>query len=207
LFGVEEFGAYFMKRIGIYAGAFDPVHAGHIAFALQAMERAELDRIYFMPERRPCHKQGVEHFGHRMAMIERALKPHPKFGTVDLVDVHFSVPRTLPQLLKRFRGQQLVFLFGSDAVTTLPSWPNVERLLKSSELVIGVLGEAQLDDVKRLLAAWPLQPKALHLFESYAADVSSGRVREALRKRQPIRGLLTSVARYSNRHWLYISLR
>jgi nicotinate-nucleotide adenylyltransferase len=195
------------KRIGIYAGAFDPVHAGHIAFALQAMERAQLDRVYFLPERRPRHKQGVEHYGHRVAMLERAIKPHAKFGVIDLVDVNFTVPRTLPQLIKRFRGQQLVFLFGSDAVTTLPIWPNVERLLQTSELVVGVRGDTRVGDVERLLAAWPLQPKAVHIFQSYAANVSSGRVREALRQRQPIGGLLASVARYSNSNWLYISLR
>jgi hypothetical protein len=45
------------------------------------------------------------------------------------------------------------------------------------------------------------------MFDSYAPDVSSGIVREALRKGQPaVPGLLTSVERYSDRHWLYVSL-
>lgn len=42
-----------MSRIGIYSGSFNPVHAGHIAFALQALESANLKTIYFLPERRP----------------------------------------------------------------------------------------------------------------------------------------------------------
>jgi cytidyltransferase-like protein len=61
------------SRIGIYSGTFDPVHAGHMAFALQAMQEAKLDRLYFLPERRPRYKQGVEHFAHRVAMLERAI--------------------------------------------------------------------------------------------------------------------------------------
>ena len=193
------------QRIGIYAGAFDPVHAGHVAFALQAIETAQLDRVYFLPERRPRSKQGVEHFGHRVAMLKRASAPHRKFGVLEYVDISFSVARTLPRLQKQFRGDQLVFLFGSDAVSHLPAWPNAERLLKSSELVVGVRASADVALVRRQIAAWANQPLALAIFDSYAPDVSSGAVRAALRGRRPVRGLLLSVARYCDRHWLYVS--
>jgi nicotinate-nucleotide adenylyltransferase len=194
------------NRIGIYAGAFDPVHAGHIAFALQAIDRAKLDRVYFMPERRPRYKQGVEHFGHRIAMLRRAVKPHAKCGVLDVVDMSFSVQRTLPFLLRQFPDTELVFLFGSDVIESLPSWPYVERLLQHCELAVGVRSDAQLQQVTDSIASWTSQPKASLIFESYAPHVSSGRVREALRKRQSISGLLASVRHYANRHWLYISL-
>ncbi|MEI9913739.1 MAG: adenylyltransferase/cytidyltransferase family protein [Candidatus Saccharibacteria bacterium] len=38
------------RKIGIYAGSFDPIHLGHITFALQAIEQAGLDKVYFLPE-------------------------------------------------------------------------------------------------------------------------------------------------------------
>jgi hypothetical protein len=38
-----------LPRIGIYSGSFDPVHAGHIVFALKAQKIAGLDEIYFVP--------------------------------------------------------------------------------------------------------------------------------------------------------------
>ena len=192
-------------RIGIYAGAFDPVHAGHIAFALQALQTARLDKVYFLPERRPRNKQGVEHFGHRVAMLTRASAPHRQFGVLEYVDISFSVARTLPRLKKQFGSSQLVFLFGSDAIAGLPTWPNAAQLLADCELVVGVRGSENIELVQRQVAAWPTQPKALKVFDSYAPDVSSGAVREALRRRQPGRGLLSSVAHYSNVHWLYVS--
>src|SRR5438270_13558590 len=111
-----------MARIGIYAGTFDPVHAGHIGFALQAAQQARLDKLYFLPERRPRDKRGVEHFGHRVAMLRRAIKPHPKFGVLELPDISFSIERTLPRLEQKFQGDHLVFLFGSDAALQLPDW-------------------------------------------------------------------------------------
>jgi nicotinate-nucleotide adenylyltransferase len=193
-------------RIGIYSGAFDPVHSGHIAFAVQAMAAAKLDRLYFMPERRPRNKQQVEHFAHRVAMLRRAVKPHSKFGVLELVDINFSVQRTLPKLQNQFPDAILVFLHGSDDVQHVTSWPYYEQYLRSSELVVAARENHEVLDVRNEIASWPVQPRSLAVFTSYAPDVSSGKVRDALRRRQPVRGLLQSVARYSNRHWLYISL-
>ncbi|HWB38926.1 MAG TPA: nicotinate-nicotinamide nucleotide adenylyltransferase [Candidatus Saccharimonadales bacterium] len=194
-------------RIGIYAGTFDPVHAGHIGFALQSMKAANLDKLYFLPERQPRGKKGVEHFGHRTAMLERALKPYRKFGVIELVDTNFSVARTLPQLQQQFPDSQLVFLFGSDIVSNLANWPNVKQLLKSSELVIGLREQDDENALRQTLANWKVRPKALTMFKSHAPKVSSGKIREALRLRQKTPGSLKSVEHYSDQHWLYISLQ
>jgi nicotinate-nucleotide adenylyltransferase len=194
------------KRIGIYAGTFDPIHAGHVTFALQALEIAGLDRIYFLPERRPRAKQQVEHFAHRVAMLKRALKPHRQFAILELVDVKFSVEHTLPRLQTQFPKGELVFLFGSDIIPSLENWPHVDKLLLGHEIVIGLRNEDSRSTLHTIIEAWTSQPKAVTIFPSYAPGVSSGQVREALRKRQSAEGLLSSVERYSDRNWLYVSL-
>ena len=194
------------RRVGIYAGTFNPVHSGHIAFALQAAREAELDRVYFLPERRPRFKQGVEHFGHRVAMLKRAAKPHPQFSVLELNDIDFTVDRTLPKLSDRFRGGQLIFLLGSDAALQLADWPNLGRFLNKVEIVVGLRQRGSDIRVREAMRHWPLQPPAVHLFESFAPEISSRDVREALYQRQAAPGLLTSVQKYSDRHWLYVSL-
>lgn len=194
------------RRVGIYPGTFDPVHAGHIAFALQAVRRADLDELYFLPERRPRHKMGVEHFAHRVAMLRRAAAPHPAFDVLELEDVSFSVDYTLPRLKRRLRGAQLVFLFGSDAARRIGDWPSSDRLLRHSELVVGMRsGEAE-SDLRRALDRLPVQPKRTVLFPSHAPSISSGKVRDGLRRHISVDGLLKSVERYSDNNWLYVSL-
>ncbi|HSW85298.1 MAG TPA: nicotinate-nicotinamide nucleotide adenylyltransferase [Candidatus Saccharimonadales bacterium] len=195
-----------MKRIGIYAGTFDPVHAGHITFALQSIKAAGLDEIYFLPERQPRNKQGVEHFGHRVAMLKLAIKPHPQFKILDLPDINFSVTRTLPRLAKRFPKSQLVFLFGSDILSDLHEWPEIDKLLKISELIIGLRADADRQKIHKIVEEWPIQPLALTMFSSFAPEISSGRVRQALSGHMAAEGLLRSVERYSDRNWLYVSL-
>lgn len=193
-------------RVGIYAGTFDPVHSGHISFALQALTAASLEAIYFLPERRPRAKQHVEHFAHRMAMIKKAVKPHPQLHAMELVDVSFSVERTLPFLQQQFGNDQLVFLIGSDLVSSLATWPHIDRLFSESELVIGLRHDHTSENIHAVVDTWPTKPQAITLFPSFAPNISSGAVRQALRSRQQAAGLLKSVERYSDQNWLYITL-
>lgn len=195
-----------MARIGIYAGTFDPVHSGHIAFALQSLKAAQLDKVYFLPERRPRNKQQVEHFAHRVAMLKRALKPYPEFAVLETVDISFNVDRTLPKLQQRFKKSELIFMFGSDVVAGITEWPHSDKLLKSSELVVGLRFKDDRNTIHKIVEEWPTQPKGVIIFDSFAPEVSSDKVREALRKRQTTQGLLRSVERYSNHNWLYVSL-
>lgn len=193
------------RRIGIYAGAFDPIHAGHVAFALQAIKTADLDQVVFMPERRPRYKPGVEHYAHRVAMIKAACKPHPDLSVIEVVDKHFTVKRTLGMLQSMFMNSELVLLMGSDTALSIPTWPQADQLLKSCELVVGVRSEHQHEEVERQVREWDVTPKALTIFDSFAPHVSSTQIREALRTNTSADGLLRSVHRYSREQWLYVS--
>lgn len=194
------------NRIGIYAGAFNPVHAGHIAFALQAIQAAKLDGVVFLPERQPRFKSGVEHFGHRVAMLKGAIKPHPGLAVLELVDRNFTVRRTWPRLQATFPNTTFVLLMGSDAAQHLPDWPHAEELMKGTELVVGVREDDRVMATKRMIDEWQVAPKRHYIFKSYAPDVSSEAVREAIQTQRHRKGLLHSVRQYARRNWLYVSL-
>lgn len=195
-----------MQRIGIYAGTFNPVHAGHLSFALQAIHNAQLDVVYFLPERRPRSKIGVEHFGHRVAMLQKAVRPHRRLKLLELEDVSLSVAASLPRLHKRFKNAQLVFLVGSDVAARLPQWSNVQRLLASSEFVVGLRCQDSHQSTATAIRQWPIAAQATYIIASQAPAVSSEVVRQAIRERRYTPGLLKSVERYSGSNWLYVSL-
>jgi nicotinate-nucleotide adenylyltransferase len=195
-----------MRRLGIYAGTFNPVHAGHITFALQAIIEANLDEVVFLPERQPRFKDEIEHFGHRFAMLNRAIRPHRKLSVLELTDRKFTVTRTISQLKRRFPDAQLVFLVGSDVLTQLSQWPDVEQLLETSELVVGVRGDRSVTEVENLVKILPASPRASLVLRSQVAAASSRQVRSALRRRISTVGCLPSVQRYAAKNWLYVSL-
>ena len=194
-----------MKRIGIYSGMFNPVHAGHLSFALQSVSAAGLDKIYFMPERYKKGKQDVAHYAHRVAMLRQAIKPYKHLGLIESNEISFTVEKTLPKLQHQFKHAKLVFLFGSDSLMGMDKWPNIEQLLKSSGLVIGVRN-GKFFETDQAIQKLPYMPKDLFVLPSFASEVSSNKIREALRLSQEAEGTLTSVKRYSNQNWLYISL-
>jgi nicotinate-nucleotide adenylyltransferase len=194
------------KRIGVYAGTFDPVHAGHISFALQAIHAGKLDEVIFLPERQPRFKQGSEHFGHRVAMLTRATRPHRKLHVLELTDKHFSVRKTLPALRRLFKDADLVFLVGSDVLTHLKDWPGADILLQTSELLVGVRGDEPLAWAEHQIADLPIPPRASLVIRSHAASISSGLIRSALRRNKTVAGILPSVQRYARQNWLYVSV-
>lgn len=194
------------QRTGIYSGAFDPVHSGHIALALQAIKAARLDQVVFLPERLPRRKPGVEHYAHRVGMLQRAVAPYPNMSVLELTDKRFNVSRTWPTLRQLFDGQ-LVLLLGSDVLVHLPGWPQADSLLRDCELVVGVRGRDTLDDVCRAIQKWPVQPQGIHIFDSFSPHVSSTSIREALAEGMRSEGLLASVRRYVSAEWLYLSVR
>ncbi len=135
------------NRIGIFSGTFDPIHRGHVAFALAALKQCALDKVVFLPERSPRGKIGVSDFAHRLHMVKLAVKPHRKLSVLALDDLQFTVAETFAKLKERYAGATLVFLLGSDVVRTFGfRWPGLQTLLAEAEFAISPrAGESESD--------------------------------------------------------------
>ncbi len=193
-------------RVGIYAGTFDPVHAGHIGFALQAQQIAELDEVCFMPERRSRYKPGSEHYVHRLAMISQAIRPYPSFSAAEFVDKHFTITRTLPQIKHIYEDCRLVMLMGADVFAGLVDWPDFDRLLRECEVVVSVRSANELTNALHVMQTLSVPSQSISLIDSTEPDISSTKIRQALRLNKQEKGLLPSVERYARQEWLYASL-
>lgn len=194
------------RRIGIYAGTFDPVHAGHVSFALLAQQRAYLDEVYFMPERLPRYKRDVAHFAHRVHMLTQALRPYPSLKVLELPDKNFSVIRVLPQLRAQFPDAQIVFLWGSDNVFQMARWEHIDRLAQAGEHIVSVRGEDSIACVEMAANDCGIAPQSLMILDSLYPDVGSRHIRKALATDEPEPGLLESTKVYAKRQWLYATM-
>jgi nicotinate-nucleotide adenylyltransferase len=143
-----------VKRIGIFAGTFDPVHQGHLAFSQAALRQCDLQKVYFLPERFPRAKQAVTAIRHRVAMLELAQKDLPDQGTIVLNEDQFKVASTLPMLQAQFSDARLVLLLGSDVVChSLPHWDGLDSLLHQTDLAIAVRGTDSVNQVRDTLSS------------------------------------------------------
>jgi nicotinate-nucleotide adenylyltransferase len=194
------------KRIGIFAGTFDPVHKGHISFALQAIETAGLDSVVFIPEPRPRHKLGVTHLGHRTAMLELAVKAYPKLSVMQLPDKQFTPAASLPRLMQSYPDSQLLMLIGTDVLGHISVWRNIRMLLKAVGIIVAVKGDKDERQAFQLLAKLPLEPPEIHVLVSSFKLVAARDIRDALKSGDTPDGMLASVHNYAKEHWLYTSL-
>ena len=104
----ELFGAGegLKRRIGILGGTFNPIHLGHLLIAQDALERANLERVLFIPSAAPPHKPlaGNVSAAHRLRMLKLALASDDRMA-VDTLEIRrggksYSVD-TLSELRRR----------------------------------------------------------------------------------------------------------
>lgn len=192
-----------MANIGIFSGSFDPVHAGHIAFANKALAEAGLDYIYFAPEIRPRRKGAITHVAHRLAMLRLALEDDSNLSVLEMPDKYFSVAKTLPRLKKRFAHDQLYFVCGSDMLEHMPQWALVEPFLSDVGLVVGCRSTTTSEDVGKLLEILPKTPKTACIIKSPKSNVSSSAIRKQVEHNQKPLDINPAVQVYIDKHWLY----
>lgn len=193
-------------QIGVYPGAFDPIHVGHVAFAKQAIETYQLDKVYFLPEPRPRHKQGVKALSHRVAMISRAVASEPQLGLVDIHDQRFTITETWPKITARFAGAELYMLLGSDVAMRLGSWPDLKEHIATMPIFIIGTRKARRHDIATMLRDLEMVRGIAiphRVLETLHIGAQSVAIRTRLRKGLAVSELHPNVLQYIQREQLY----
>jgi nicotinate-nucleotide adenylyltransferase len=190
-----------LPRVGIYSGSFDPVHAGHIVFALKGQKAAGLEQIYFVPERRPQHGSEPEHYVHRSVMLTRALQPYPQFAVFELPDARLNA-RSLTRLMADLPKADYSLLITASELL----WHETElpALYYKLHLVVAVTSHAQMAEVLARLTQTDRPLGNLTFVDIGTDHINSAEVRKGLRTGRQVRGLLPSVWRYARKQWLYL---
>ncbi|MFC0188105.1 nicotinate-nucleotide adenylyltransferase [Fictibacillus aquaticus] len=122
-----------MKKTGIFGGSFNPPHTGHLLIAQEAIMQLNLDRIVWIPAKKPPHKllDGNAGAADRAEMVRLAIEDNTNFH-MSLIEYEregasYTID-TVKQLLQQDSDQQLTFIMGGDMVHTLETWKGIEEL-------------------------------------------------------------------------------
>jgi nicotinate-nucleotide adenylyltransferase len=190
-----------LPRVGIYSASFDPVHAGHIVFALKAQKIAGLEKVCFVPERRPQHGTEPEHYVHRSIMLKTALRPYRQFEVFDLPDARLT-SKSLTRVVNALPRAELSLLTtASELLWYEGELPSMYRKL---HLVIAVVSHAQMAEVLTRLTSHEHLFGNITFIDIGTDHINSAEIRKSIRTGQPAPGILPSVWRYARKQWLYL---
>jgi nicotinate-nucleotide adenylyltransferase len=176
-------------RLGVYGGAFDPPHLGHLVAASEACDALGLDRMLWIPSAvHPLKAVGTA-AALRLEMVRSAVAGDPRFQADDL-ELRRRGPSYTVDTLRALRGREpgatLFFVTGADNLAELPRWREPDEIARLATLaVVSRAGEALPADAAYPAVAVPVT----------RVDVSSTEVRRRVAAGASIRYLVPDAVR------------
>ncbi len=204
-----------MKRVGIFGGTFNPIHAGHVKAAFGFLEAAALDSLIIMPAKTPPHKtiKGDDDPMLRYHMAKLAIEEADPTGRITVSDLELRREGksysyyTMKELTAQNLGELYLYC-GTDMLLSFDRWYRFEDILSMCTLAYAGR-EVQSEELQR-----EVEEKMKMLRETYGAKIlvipldpietSSSEVREKLMKGEDASDLLPpAVYEYIKENKLY----
>ena len=193
-------------RIGMFGGAFDPPHLGHVALARAAVQQLALDQLLVFPTGQAWHKaRELSPALHRLAMAHLAFADVPH-AVVDGRELQREGPTytvdTLRELQREFPQAQLLLVIGADQAEALHSWRESAEIARLA--TISIAERARPIRPSATFDASQLPPGRREPVELPSMPVSSTEIRQRAAAGQNISELVpAAVARYIAQYHLY----
>ena len=180
---------------GLYGGAFDPPHVGHVEVARVAKLSLDVDGLIVLVSEAPGHKDVYASADDRVALAQAAFP-----GDEVRLDPY---PRTI-DLLRAESFDDPLFVIGADEFQDFLSWKEPDEIVALARLAVATrpgFPRARLDDVLTRLGP----PDRVVFFEIPPIPAASRDIRELVAAGEPLDGLVPpAVAELIRARGLYI---
>lgn len=191
-------------KIGIFGGAFNPVHNGHLFLLEQLAQFNQIDKLLIIPTANPPHKTGnnLAAAADRMNMLSLAVENAVSFknGITDIIeisDIEFKLGgksytyNTLCELKKKYADDELFLFMGSDQFLAFKEWYRYSDILKLANVVAIAREVGEQEKLSRFLEENKDEFKHnASVFFTRPMIVSSTDIRSKVKNKQSISGLV-----------------
>ena len=198
--------------IAVFGGTFDPPHWGHVRAAEAVRDRMGVEAVWLVPARIPPHRPEPRLAGReRLRLVEEAVSGRDRL-LANPVELEREGPSFTIDTLDALAAERpparggepsLLFVVGSDAFREIRTWSRYERLLERHPVLVHrrsgcSIGEAVAVLPPRFRArvtddlSGSLTPPRVFTMDISLPDPESQRIRELLRARGSVSGLLPS---------------
>jgi len=128
-------------NIGLYFGAFNPIHDGHLQVANYAVNNSDLDKVWLVLTPQSPHKidSTLIDFNHRYKMLEIVCKKHKNILPSDieknLPKPSYSIS-TLNYLKKENDINNYSLIIGDDNIKKLTTWKQYSEIIKNHKIYV-----------------------------------------------------------------------
>lgn len=192
-------------RIGLFGGAFNPPHVGHVVCAQEAYAQLELDVVVWVPVGRAPHREIPQDPGPevRFQMCDYATAADERFA-LSRIEIDRDGPSYTADTLRELRAQspedELVLILGGDQAAALPTWHEPDEVMRLAAIGVAERAEADRARVEEAIGG----QADIRFFDMPRIDVSSTMVRERAASGRPIRYLVPDkVANFIGAQSLY----
>lgn len=141
-------------RIGIFGGAFDPVHLGHKKIADSFLGSNIIDKLLILPTPVSPHKESDSQtdFSHRYKMLKLAFRGNDRIDVSDL-ESHLPTPsytlRTIEHLQEKNPLDTYFLCIGEDSLASFQSWWHYRDILSKVPLIVAKRPCVNSSDISR----------------------------------------------------------
>jgi nicotinate-nucleotide adenylyltransferase len=179
---------------GVYGGAFDPPHAGHVEVARAARERFRLPRLLVLVSERPGHKEVAASAEARLELARAAFPDD---------DVRLDpYPRTVDMLRAEGLDDPLLVV-GADQFCEFLAWKEPDGVLALARLAVATPPGVPQERLDRVLGRLARAGRVV-FFDVEPNPAASTDVRARAAAGEPLAGLVPpAVAELIEREGLY----
>lgn len=174
-------------KLGVYGGAFNPPHLGHIRAAAYGAKALGLSQVLLIPTNISPHKQSPRNTAtpaQRLKMLEIAAQGQKMLQVSDVEVARGGQSYTYETVLQLRRENpeaELTLFMGTDMFLTLLQWRNPQIILENADIGVFYRGDrnektqiAEQTEKLRALGA------TVHLIENPVTQISSTVLRSLL---------------------------
>lgn len=179
-----------MKKIGLFGGAFDPPHRGHLAVLQDLCRKDVFDEIWIIPVFSHPYEKKMASYDVRLNLLKLLISEIETNKIIQVNTIEKDLSKTpvytydtIQGLKKRHPKYEFTLILGTDTKNDLPNW-------------------YRYDDLKNEVSFFFVPRNGFET--SPFPKVSSSDIRENLRQSKPIDHLTTPhIAEYLISHHIY----
>lgn len=199
-----------MMKIGLFGGSFNPIHEGHIAFALAAKKQLQLERVILLPAAVSPFKKATDYASDemRLEMILRAIQGHNGLEVSD-IEYHLPKPSYTIQTIRSFKelypADELYWLMGADSFADFETWKSPAEIAELANLVTTVRNPYSKEKLNAIAvhyeAIWDTK---CFIVDMIPSTFCSNSIRKAIKNGTEPEGLHPANLKFIRENMLYV---